>query len=118
LFFFSGLTSENDGSNVNSGTSTPTSIQKDGGGLTDSETNNTINDNSGSAGVHPLDNRTNPTIDDTNFTEVDVTCPTNAQCTKLGGYCIDCQFDPNCQYGKEVSVRCSVKAGVECIVSI
>ena len=103
---------------MNSGPSTPATVQQDDGGLSDKETNKTITDDSGGAGSLSFqDTRTNPTIDDTNFTDIDAVCPTNAECSKLGGYCLECQFDANCQYGKEVSVKCSVKAGIECIVS-
>ncbi|XP_046999474.1 TM2 domain-containing protein almondex [Schistocerca americana] len=44
-------------------------------------------------------------------------CPSNVECTKLGGACIDCEpFDYNsCIYGEKVNVTCRPKENVDCI---
>lgn len=42
-------------------------------------------------------------------------CPSNVECYKLGGDCIDCDFDyTKCIYGKQISTSCHPKAQVNC----
>lgn len=45
-------------------------------------------------------------------------CPTDSQCNKLIGDCINCDFNNNCIFGKPTNVTCRPKTGVECTVSI
>lgn len=41
-------------------------------------------------------------------------CPSNLDCFKLGGECLDCEF-PKCKYGEPVNVTCTVKPNIVCI---
>lgn len=44
-------------------------------------------------------------------------CPSNVECHKLGGECIDCAMNHNCFYGKTLNTTCSPKAGIVCLVN-
>ena len=44
-------------------------------------------------------------------------CPSNIECHKLGGDCINCDFDELCAYGKNVTVQCQPKPNINCTVS-
>lgn len=44
-------------------------------------------------------------------------CPDGAQCHTLGPECLDCQFNYHCHYGKDISVNCTIKEEIKCIVS-
>ena len=49
-------------------------------------------------------------------TEVVYHCPSNVNCHKLGGDCINCNFDTNCIYNKPMTVTCWPKPEVVCKV--
>ncbi|XP_065335230.1 TM2 domain-containing protein almondex [Cloeon dipterum] len=42
-------------------------------------------------------------------------CPSNVECDKLGGLCLNCTFNKSCEYGKEVKVLCSVLNDINCL---
>jgi len=44
-----------------------------------------------------------------------IPCPSGVICAKLGGECIDCEFNKSCVYGAEVNVTCRAKNGLHCI---
>ena len=68
----------------------------------------------------PVVIRTDPTVDDTNCTELNTCriCPMNVDCYKLGGHCIQCDFKANCTYGQQTTVTCRAREDVECNVGI
>ena len=41
-------------------------------------------------------------------------CPSNVDCQKLSGDCLNCTFDEECVYGSSVEVTCSPQAGIVC----
>ncbi|XP_070542031.1 TM2 domain-containing protein 3-like [Ptychodera flava] len=41
-------------------------------------------------------------------------CPSLTECSVLGGDCIDCNFTMSCIYGKDTTVMCTPKPGIEC----
>ena len=43
-------------------------------------------------------------------------CPSNVDCQKLSGDCIECDFNESCSYGKNLSVMCRPKDLVICLV--
>ena len=45
-------------------------------------------------------------------------CPDNVECSKLGGSCIQCNFNEQCTYGKQYNATCVAKKGIVCTVSI
>lgn len=46
--------------------------------------------------------------------EVVGSCPSGVECSKLGGECIDCEFNTSCVYGDDITVTCRRKEGVVC----
>lgn len=45
------------------------------------------------------------------------TCPVGIPCSKMGGDCLKCDFNPKCVYGKSYKVNCTVMDQTECVVS-
>ncbi|KAH9524912.1 TM2 domain-containing protein 3 [Bulinus truncatus] len=45
---------------------------------------------------------------------VEEACPDNVLCYKLGGECIDCDFNYSCQYGTNQTAKCRPKPNVNC----
>jgi hypothetical protein len=43
-------------------------------------------------------------------------CPSDVECFKLGGACIECSFNYSCIYGSTVNVTCRAKGN--CTVSM
>ncbi|KAB7498989.1 TM2 domain-containing protein almondex [Armadillidium nasatum] len=42
-------------------------------------------------------------------------CPSGVECSKLGGDCLNCEFNCSCIYGQTVNVTCTPKDDVYCI---
>ncbi len=45
-------------------------------------------------------------------------CPDNVECRRLGGSCIQCNFNEQCTYGKQYNATCWAKKGIVCKVSL
>jgi len=56
-------------------------------------------------------------VGDSNGTVIPDTCnvPSSTPCSELGGECLNCTFPDSCEYGKNVTVECTVKFDeIEC----
>ncbi|KAI0243390.1 hypothetical protein LSAT2_011707 [Lamellibrachia satsuma] len=62
----------------------------------------------------PLPTFTRPHKDSGTLPDYIHICPSNVECNKLGGDCIDCEFNINCYHGRNVSVTCHPKWKVVC----
>ncbi len=59
---------------------------------------------------------TEATNSNSSFT-VPSSCESNLECNKLPQICVDCNFNQSCVYGDDITVNCTVKPQVSCLVS-